>query len=261
MKRSLSIVAGVLLFAAISLAQEIPTGTILPVQLDSTLKAGKSKPGEQISAKIAQDVSLGNGAIFSRGTQVKGHVVESRAASAGSPARIVVVFDSVRARGSDITVVTSLRALASMNEVFNAQLPSNLINDYGSTIHDWNTVQVGGQGVYRGDGKVMSGPDVVGRASSVGEVFAKPIASPRSPCIRDAATDREQSFWVFSTDACGLYGFASLQLSHAGRTQPQGQIVLEAPGNLIVRGGSGWLLTVIGDRNNSEQKADRQASI
>ena len=66
-----------------------------------------------------------------------------------------------------------------------SDFPTNLIDDYGSTIHDWNTTQVGGQGVYRGGGIVVSGPDVVARASSVGEVFGKPIAAPKSPCLRD----------------------------------------------------------------------------
>jgi len=259
MNRNLWAAAAVLLFAGMSPAQQIPAGTILPVQLENTLKAGKSQPGEHILAKLCQDVSLGNGAKLARGARVNGRVVESRAASGGSPARLVVAFDSVRSQGRDIAITTSLRALASMSEVFDAQLPTNLIDDYGSTIHDWNTVQVGGQAVYRGDGKVMSGPDVVGRASSVGEVVAKPIASPRSPCLRDAVTDREQSFWVFSTDACGLYGFQGLKLAHAGRTQPQGQIVLEAPGNFVVRGGSGWLLTVISGQDGLGQKAHSQS--
>ena len=132
-----------------------------------------------------------------------------------------------------------------MQAVFEAQLPSNLIDDFGSTIHDWNTLQVGGQSVYRGDGTVTEGSEVVGKATTVGEVFGEPKTWPWSPCVRDRASKTVQSFWVFSTDACGLYGFNGLKLMHAGRSEPVGQIMLESAGKLHIRAGSGWLLMVV----------------
>jgi hypothetical protein len=245
--RKTILAAGILLLTtAASVAQQIPPGTLFPVQLDHTIRAATAKAGEPVTAKLMQDVSLAPGERLPYGTRIQGRVSEARAASAGAPARLVLVFDTVRVNGRNLAVHTSLRALASPSDVFQAELPTNMVDDYGSTIHDWNTTQVGGQGVYRGDGIVMSGPDVVGKASSVGEVYAKPIASPRSPCARDTATDREQSFWIFSTDACGLYGYESfVKLLHAGRTDPAGTIVLEGPGKLEIRGGSGLLLTVL----------------
>ena len=93
-----------------------------------------------------------------------------------------------------------------MQAVFDAQLPTNIINDFGSTIRDWNTVQVGGQAVHRGDGVVTEGAQAVGRATTVGEVFGEPKTWSWSPCARDRASNTVQSFWVFSTDACGVYG-------------------------------------------------------
>jgi hypothetical protein len=106
---------------------------------------------------------------------------------------------------------------------------------------------VGGDAVYRGDGKVIS-PDnrVVGSANVGGEVTAKLMAVPDRGCRGPIeGNDREQSLWVFSTSACGAYGFGDLKIAHAGRTDPVGEIVLEAPANVQVRGGSGLLLRVI----------------
>ena len=236
----------ILLLASFSVAQELPTGTLLPIEVRTTLRAGKIKPGDRISCRLAQYVEV-NGMRLPRGTQVSGKVLQSTAGSGNSPARVALAFDSLRIGGRDVQITTSLRALASMQAVFDAQLPTNLIDDYGSSIRDWNTTQVGGQAVYRGDGKVMEGPDVVAKATTVGEVFGVPKTWPWSACARDRASNTTQSFWVFSTDACGVYGFESLKLAHAGRSEPVGQIVLEAPRKLEIRAGSGWLLMVVSD--------------
>jgi hypothetical protein len=61
---------------------------------------------------------------------------------------------------------------------------------------------------------------------------------------------RAQGLQVFSSDACGAYGFADLLITHAERTNPAGEIILAADhGGLDVRGGCGMLLRVIGERN------------
>jgi hypothetical protein len=59
------------------------------------------------------------------------------------------------------------------------------------------------------------------------------------------SNDLEQSLWIFSTTACGAYGFEDLTLANAGRTPPVGQIALESTKKAFsMRGGSGWLLVV-----------------
>ncbi len=244
MKPAIASVVLVLLSAILSAAQDLPVGTMLPVELRTAIKMGNSKPGDHVSARLAQYVIL-DGMRLPRGTEVSGRIVQAEAGSKSSPSRVALAFDTVRISGRDVSISTSLRALASMQAVFDAQLPTNLIDDFGSTIRDWNTIQVGGQAVYRGDGVVVDGANVVAKASTVGEVFGEPKTWPWSACSRDRASNTVQSFWVFSTDACGVYGFEGLKLEHAGRSEPVGQIVLQSPGRLQIRAGSGWLLMVI----------------
>lgn len=244
MKRTAQLVVLILLSAILAAAQSLPAGTVLPVALASEIKTGKSKPGDRVSAKLAQYVVVDK-VRLPRGTQVSGKILQVESASANSPSRIAIAFDTIRVQGHDIPITTSLRALASMQAVFEAQLPTNLIDDFGSTVHDWNTLQVGGQSVYRGDGTVTEGSEVVGKATTVGEVFGEPKTWPWSACVRDRVSKTLQSFWVFSTDACGLYGFDGLKLMHAGRSEPVGQIVLESPSKLHIRAGSGWLLMIV----------------
>jgi hypothetical protein len=157
-----------------------------------------------------------------------------------------VKFNQILVRGQSISFTSNLRAAASMVDVFEAQMPTNAWDDYGTSEADWNTIQVGGDAVYRGNGQVVADNRVVGSASVGGEVTAKLLAVPERGC-RGAidGNDREQALWVFSTSACGAYGFRDLQIVHTGRTQPIGEIWLQSPGNVLVRGGSGLLLRVV----------------
>ncbi|MGO9519996.1 MAG: hypothetical protein ACLPND_23415 [Candidatus Korobacteraceae bacterium] len=236
-----------ILCAAPASAQQIPAGTALPVMLNSSLDASKDKPGRTISARIMQQIQLPDGTKIPSGARIVGHILRVNSLSPASGSQLVLKFDQLNSRGQSTTLTTSLRAVANMTVVFEAQLPTSNFDEYGTTIADWTTVQVGGDAVYRGDGTVIS-PDnrVVGSATVGGDVTAKLTAVPDRGCrgsVED--NDRPQSLWVFSTSACGAYGFSDLRIAHAGRTDPLGEIALEAPANVRVRAGSGLLLRVI----------------
>lgn len=237
--------ACVVLLAASVLAQQIPVGATLPVMLNSTLDAKKEKPGRQITGRVMQDVPLPGGARIPAGSQVLGIVLAVSGPTATSGSRLVLKFDRLSIHGRPSPVTTRLRAIASMTEVFDAQLPTNNFDEYGTSVADWTTVQVGGDAVYRGNGQVLA-PDghVVGAATIGGDVTAKLTAVPDRGCRGAMGNNSEQALWVFSTSACGAYGFQDLTIVHSGRTLPIGKIELEATGNLLVRGGSGLLLRV-----------------
>jgi hypothetical protein len=240
------LMAGLLLAASVLLAQEIPAGTVIPVMLQTTLDARKSKPGQKIEARVMQDVPLPARPRIRAGSMVIGHVVEVTRSSPAAGSRIVISFDRLRLGGADIPMTTSLRSLASMMEVFEARMPTNAIDDYGTTESDWVTVQIGGDVVYRGAGIVMSpNSQMVGKSNGGGDVTAKLIASRERGCGGALADDdREQALWLFSPSACGSYGFEDLKIAHAGRRDPVGQIALESAKDVHLSGGSGLLLRV-----------------
>ena len=223
----------------------IPAGTILPLRLPS-ISSKHVKGGDQIKGEIAQEVRLSDGTTIRPGTPVLGEVVSVTGANGGHGATLTLKFGKLVRRGRSTSIRTNLRALASTLEVEQAQIPASGPGE--SDVYDWlTTQQVGGDSVY---GK--QGP-VVGRSGTVGEstyrgVFVRVLASTEGGC-RGAVggNDRPQAVWVFSADACGLYGFPDLTILHAGRTEPVGEIVLESKrGPVKIRSGSGALLRIAG---------------
>lgn len=238
------VAALLLLPLATLLAQQIPPGTVLPIMANATLDSAKSKPGDKFTGRLMQDVALSSGEKIRAGSRIEGQVVESTSSAGANGARLVVRFDRLIIGNKQTAVTVSLRSLASMNEVFDAQLPVGTFDEYGTTTSDWTTVQVGGAAVYRGDGTVRSAMDIVGRATDYGAVTAKLLPAPKLGCPA-TSTDVEQSLWVFSPWACGTYGFDDLTIAHHGNNPPVGTIELTAPKSVHVRGGSGWLLRVV----------------
>jgi hypothetical protein len=222
-------------------AQDLPGGTALPVMVNSTLDAKKDKPGEKIEGKTAQEILLPSGAKIKSGSHVTGHVVRV-VKPTGSGSRIVVKFDQIENEGTITPLSVSLRALASMESVYNAKLPTGAQSDYESS-GEWTTKQVGGDVVNRGRGVVASSTGIVGRYSGTG-VWGKLISGLDGTCPATDGENGEQLLWVFSTSACGVYGFSDVKLTRDGRTDPVGQIELQSGKDLLVRGGSGWLLVV-----------------
>lgn len=242
MKRIVCI--SLIMFSAHLFAQStIPPGTILPVALNSSLNSRKARVGQVITARVMQDVPLPHGTIPS-GSKVIGHITNVKPADATSGAQVSFRFDTLVTRKQRIPITTNLRALASMMAVEQAQLPETG-PDRGTSANAWTTDQIGGEVVYRGGGLVADGLRPVGESTTNG-VLVHLSTKPGSKCRGDIeGNDRLQATWVFSSDACGIYDIPNLEIAHAGRTNPLGEITLASDkGDVNVRAGSGILLRV-----------------
>jgi hypothetical protein len=191
-----------------------------------------------------QDVPLGGGSKLRAGCKVLGRVTDVSSATSNKKAALSVEFDTVLCGKERIPVFTHLRALASTLEVEFAQIPS--MGPGESDVYDWlPTTQIGGEVVYGKGGEVTNGDRVVGRSVKDG-ILAQATSQEGTKCHGPVeGNDRPQAFWVFSSDACGAYGFPNLTISHAGRSDAQGEIVFVSErGPVKIRGGSGMLLRV-----------------
>src|SRR5258708_1762580 len=193
----------------------IPSGTVLPIRLGS-LSSAKNKAGDPIKARLMQDVPLENGRKLRAGSSVLGRIVSVNRAHAGQNATLAIGFDTIRHNKTVIRVTTHLRAFASTSEVEYAQIPTTGAGE--SDVYNWlPTTQIGGEVVYGKGGEVARGERIVGRSVNDG-VLARVNADEGTECRAVDGNDQPQALWVFSSDACGLYGFPHLKIANTGRT-------------------------------------------
>ncbi|MGC1371528.1 MAG: hypothetical protein WA824_05275 [Candidatus Sulfotelmatobacter sp.] len=186
---------------------------------------------------------LADGAKIKSGSKVLGQVIAVQPSTNGTGARITLRFDSLIIGHRRIPIVTNLRALASMMEVNEAQVPETG-PDRGSDAFDWGTIQIGGEADYHGS-VITNGFRTVGKSEPPTGALVQPMAISGKCRAKLDNNNQAQATWVFGSNACGLYGFSNLMLAHAGRNDPVGEIVLTSVhGNLEVLAGSGMLLRV-----------------
>ncbi len=245
MKQVWILLAAVLMAHAARAQNSLPSGTLLPVSLETGLNAAKLHAGEQIRGRIMQNVP---GTPVRRRDVVLGHVVKVNAPRSG-PARLEISFDSVKTRQGIVPFHANLRALASFMDVAAAEVPEEGASR-GITPEVATTEQIGGEQVYRGGGPVASGDNIVAKALAYG-VLGLPRPNLARGCGGMVADNNHpQAFWLFSTDACGLYGFSDLHIQQAGRTT-DAIVLTSTRSKLNVAGGSGLLLRVDQDGNGN----------
>lgn len=234
----LKVTFAVLCGATLVGAQNLPQGTALPVMLSTRLNAKDAKPGQKIEGKLMQEVlQPATGEMIKSGSRVTGHVV-SVIKPGDSGSRIVLQFDQLQDEHGVIPLNVRVRALAASASVFQAGVPVDNNTD-AEPPTQWATKQVGGDIVFRGRGYVASDQGKVGTWSGNG-VWGK--LAPGGDCSESDDNGTRQSLWIFSTTACGVYGFRDLKLSQSGGSAPLGQVTLQAAKDIDIRGGSGWLL-------------------
>lgn len=238
------IVAMLMIASALFGQSAIPAGTILPLQLNSSVKSDKAHPGEMIRARLMQDVPLADGSTIHSGATVLAQVVSAQKRSNGNPARVVLRFDRLEVGNRKMPITTNLRALASMMDVNDAQVPA-MGADRGTSEFTWNTAQIGAETDYHGY-NIYNGAQLVGKSIPPTGALVRISAKPGTRCRAEVdGNSLDQATWVFASNACGLYGYPDLTLAHAGRSAPIGEIVLVSNNrNLVVQGGSGVLLRV-----------------
>jgi hypothetical protein len=196
-------------------AEEIPSSTAIPVTFTQTIKAGEAAAGSTVTAKTIQVVHLTDGQVLPKGTTLIGHVVKSQRlvanqdqSSVQSPSVLSIHFDKIAEKGTSIPVSLSVRAMSNAVESYEGSIPE-FSND---TDYVGTRVLIGGD---RFDplqkDVVAANGDVVGVNRKDG-VFAKLQATEsvnRNSSLTCGSTTTEQSVGIFSSSACGLYGFAS----------------------------------------------------
>jgi hypothetical protein len=229
---------------ALRSAPQIPVGYILPAQLDRTLSVEDAHVGDVVRLRIMQEVPLPNRDRIPFRSIVKGSVVRVTRDEDEIGVELTVRFDAVSHRKENLPVATSLRAMASSIAVREAQAPGGA---YDEAFPRWATTRQIGGDIRYGDGSSVRNfwNETVGQAV-LGGVLGHLKANPVSGCEGADSADDPQALWLFSANACGIYGLKGVELIHNGESEPVGEITFHfKKGNMKLRAGTGMLLQVV----------------
>jgi hypothetical protein len=223
----------------------VPAGTILPLRLEKAISLKDAQRGQAVESKIAQDVPLPDGTKIPMKSQVRGSIVSFDTDTDGPGAKLTLKFDRLDDRKETLNITTYLRAIASSRAVQSAQLPHSGA-DMGSPGGWSDTVQIGGDLRFGDGGEVRNRAKQKVGKGVVGGVLVHVSANLALGCDGPNGSDYPQALWVFSSDACGVYDLKNVEVAHAGKGEPVGEITLHfEKEDMRVEAGAGILLRVV----------------
>src|SRR5579885_2244931 len=232
-----------------SLNLQPPPGTILPIRLNGALSSATARAGQRVTGRLMQAVPLPSGDHIREGATVSGQIVSVAPAGNNTGGLLTLRFDTLlvgRHHQEEIPITTELRALAGYVEIQQAQVPET--GPDRATSDNWGTRrQIGGHIRY-----------------GYGGVLVHLRANPEGGCEGPVSGENDlQAMWVFSADACGVYGADQIEIAHSGRDNPQGAITLAVKaGNVRLQYGDGMLLRVLssGPQRSTKNEQPSQPS-
>lgn len=202
--------------------------------LETRLDSRRSELGEQVVARVAQDVPLEGGKMIPAFSRVLGKI--TKVDDTGRAGNLSVRFDRIELSGRQIKISTQFRAVAGVLEISGAQSPSSA---FVGSPKDWTTVQIGGDTVYGADKRVVA---------DTGETVGKPVPGGVLDTVVEncdgvtPVNNQPQALWRFSSDACGVYGIRHLRVANETASSGDREIVFSGEKHVNLRSGTGMLL-------------------
>ena len=212
----------------------IAPGSIIPVQLTKTIDAKKVKTGDEVEAKVTQDLTTGNGeVVLPKDTKVVGHVTEAQTRSKEQKeSQIGIAFDHTVGKNRDtVQLPMSIQAIIA---------PPSLNSDNHSVAGESAGLPASAQ-----TPGGMSPGNSSGRSTGMG------AGTPQQAPSRSAADGQEPASTQTNTNVRqpitgntqGVVGISNLQLGMS--TNPaQGSVVSSEKSNVKLESGTFLLLRV-----------------
>jgi hypothetical protein len=209
-------------------APRISPGSIIPVQLTKSIDAKKVKTGDEVEARVTQDLKAGNGdLVVPKDTKVVGHVTEVQARSKEQKeSQVGIAFDhAVMKNGGDMTLPMSIQAIIA---------PPTLNADNNNAGGQQSAGQPasapsGGGGRYPGMG-----------AGTPPQAPSSSTAGGQEQTSAQAGTNAHQPI---TGNTQGVVGISNLKLSMAADAT-QGSVVSSEKSNVKLESGTFMLLRV-----------------
>ena len=215
--------------ASASNASKIAPGSVLPAQLTKSIDAKKAKKGDEVVAKITQDLRNNAGTVVvPKDTKIVGHVTEAEARSKEQKeSQVAIAFDhAVMKNGEQMQMPMSIQAIIAAPN----RNPANTSAEQPSS--------------YPGPG-TGSAPQTGGaRSGSMGGTApATSSTQPTSGSAPAGTSTGTQAQQPITGDTQGVVGIANLKLSPAP-DPTQGSVISSEKNNVKLDDGTFLLLRV-----------------
>lgn len=219
----------------------LASGTTLNAELTHSLDAKSAKPGDQVTAKVTEDVKSNGKVVVHKGSKLVGHVTEVKTRTKDSAeSRMGIVFDkAILKSGEEVSFNGAMQAMAPP---VNAALAAT----GGESSGIGGPIPSGGGGRRSGGGGLLGGATstatgVVGGATTT-------VAGSTTGAVNGAtgAVGGLTAQGRLTNASQGALGLQGLTLNSATAGSAQGSVVSSTTRNVKLESGTQVLLKVAG---------------
>jgi hypothetical protein len=208
-------------------ARRIAPGSVIPVQLTRTIDAKKAKTGDEVVAKVTQDLKTNSGeVIVAKDTKVLGHVTEAQTHSKEQKeSQLGIAFDrAVEKNGNEMQLPMSIQAIIG-------QQNNGPQNNSSSEAAPTSAYPGGGAG------------NNSGRSAGMGGSAPVPTPSPSAGGSNTPTDTQPSARPAITAETQGVVGISNLKLESSGQAN-QGSVVSSEKSNVKLESGTMMLLRV-----------------
>lgn len=207
----------------------IAPGSVIPVQLTKTVDAKKVKTGDEVEAKVTQDMKTQTGEVLvPKDTKVIGHVTEAQARSKDEKeSELAISFDQAVMKGEDVHLPMSIQAVIAPQ------------NNAGSASGGEDV----GAGATAGGGMPSSSGGGSQRGSMGGSQQPAAPSGQSMPTTGGTTQSSKGAYPPINAQTQGVIGVPNVTLSPA-QNAAQGPVMSSGKSNVKLESGTMLLLKV-----------------
>jgi len=199
---------------------KIAPGSVIPIELTKTVDAKKAKTGDEVVARVMQDLKTGSGeVIVAKDTKMIGHVTEAQThTKEQKQSELGITFDRAVTKGGEIKLPMSIQAIIAPRQ-------NNPANEAG-----------GGE----------TGPTTGGGTTTSPMGNRAPLSVPSQPQQLPAGGSDAQSGArpPITASTQGVIGMPDVKLEANRQNASQGSVVSSETSNVKLESGTMLLLRV-----------------
>ncbi|HEY5027858.1 MAG TPA: hypothetical protein VIK39_05570, partial [Candidatus Angelobacter sp.] len=229
----------------------LTSGTTLQAELTKSIDAKKAKPGDEVTAKLTQDVVADHQVVMHKGAKLVGHVTEAQARSKdNAESKLGVVFDkAVLKGGQEIAFSGVIQALAPpVQGTLSATGDEG--GNLGAGMGSGSSMGGGrsGGGLSPMGGAAGSANSTLGSATNAAGNTAGSFTNSATGAVNGSANQAAGAAanGTFNSATRGVVGMQGIALNTAAAGSAQGSVISSASRNVKLDSGTQMILQATG---------------